>query len=148
MKKAALLVFLSSSAFLSGCVGLSEMNEMQTMMDDYTNNDFVSLNAEPLSLPIQGIWSGNMGPFLVTMKLQEDGNGEMCSSYAGTDNVSRLKYVDDVIYSQEGGRFTIMAHSPDSMILGSPYESSISNQFIEDSALIEASNYCQTYFNS
>lgn len=148
MRINALFVALGSSAFLSGCAGLSEMNELQTMVDDYTNNDFVSLTAEPLNIPIQGIWSGNMGPYLVTMKLQENGTGEMCSSYAGTDNVSRLKYVDNMIYSQEGGRFTIMAHSTDRMTLGSPYESSISNRFIEDSALLEASNYCQNYFSS
>ncbi|MGP9555907.1 J517_1871 family lipoprotein [Halomonas sp. AOP43-F2-13] len=148
MNKYAAIFVSGFLIFLSGCAtGITEMGELQKMMDDYTDNDFVSLTAEPLDRPVEGVWSGNMGPFLVTMNLQKDGSGEMCSSYAGTDNVSRLKYVEGQLYSQEGGRFTIDSYQTQSMTLGSPYESSISNRFVEDSALREASNYCRDYFD-
>ncbi|NOG32924.1 hypothetical protein HLB35_16200, partial [Halomonas sp. TBZ9] len=92
MKKNIAASIASFSILMSGCAldpyGVTEL------VNDQQNNDFVSIEKESLDYPIEGLWTGSMGPYLVTIELEEDGSGEMCSSYAGTDNVSKLKYAN------------------------------------------------------
>lgn len=108
-------------------------------LSDMQNNKFTTLVAAPAPKTIQGVWSGNMGPYLMSIKIKEDGNALMAYSY-GTNNVlSRAKYQPDgKLYIQDGSKVDVSANAPDELNVKNPYLFGQTSKFRRDEQLQEA----------
>jgi hypothetical protein len=74
---------------------------MQQVVDDMTSNRF--LEATPIAVSFGGVYSGTVGPFLVTYRIANDGTGVSCYYQSGTVVIHQVK-----IYSQEGDAFGLV----------------------------------------
>lgn len=96
MKK--LLVGGLVGASLAGCVSPAS---------DMMNNQYMVVQPSPQSF--SGYWTGNIGPGLITLKVNKDGTGLYCES-AGNDVNTRLyqvKITQDMVYLSNGTRIKI-----------------------------------------
>lgn len=126
-----LLVFVAVGV-LSGCA----------MNNDMMNNDFpaVAVSAPPADLV--GIWTGSMGPYLATMKIEADGSGLMCSSWNGRDSVGRLKFDGRQLRSQDGARLDIKSLTPQRMVAHAAYFGGADYIMHRDDQKRSAAPYC------
>ena len=115
-------------------------------IDDLIDNQFTSIKTSDAKSNYVGIWTGTSGPYLVTMKINSDGRGLMCSSWTGKDQVSNLKINGNIIYFQDGAKLQI---SEESGKLTGRYDSIGAKDvhFVRDEQLIEASPYCKKQIN-
>ena len=120
---------------LGGCVN-------DQLFEDLARNDFVGAKQSPIPAGLDGLWTGSMGPYLVTFSLQADGGGIYCYSYATAHSVSRVKFHDRVLLTQEGTRLSVSGFDDDRMRAKSPYFDGTEYIFYRDSALAQASDYC------
>lgn len=116
------------------------------IIDDMANNDFVGVTAEPAPNDLVGTWTGSMGPYLATLRIGKDGNGLLCSSYAGTDSVMRVKYADNSIKAQTGTPMDVKSMTEDRLNVQAPYFGSPEHTFYKDKALKNASPFCAKEF--
>ncbi|MFW1765922.1 J517_1871 family lipoprotein [Acinetobacter bereziniae] len=120
---------------LTGCV--SPVTEM-------TNNNFTNVQATNKTL--NGVWSGNNGPYLVTIKFNGDGTGLMCASYNGKDTLEKFKVNDRTVYMQNGLKQTIVNHTDSLLALKVSYLGGATYQYKPDNSLLNASPYCEKEF--
>ena len=108
-------------------------------LGDMQNNRFTSLVASTPAKEIQGLWSGNMGPYLMTIKIKEDGNSLMAYSYGASNVLSRAKYQPDgKLYFQDGSKVELVANSPNELSVKNPYLFGQTSKFLRDDQLKEA----------
>lgn len=116
--------------------------------DDMLNNKFVSISPQPLgNVYTESIWTGNNGPYLITLILHNDGTGVMCSSYQTRNSLEKTKYNDGILYDQSGGR-TKLSLNGNNLIGNSPYFGAKTIIFYRDNDLKEASIYCKKAIES
>lgn len=126
------IILLALVVGLAGCTSPS---------GDMLNNKFTTIL--PASTSLQGYWSGNNGPYLVTFKFNNDGTGLMCSSYNDKNTLEKLKISDDIIYMQNGLKQTILKISETDLTLQVKYLGSTTFNYKPDPKLINASPYCE-----
>tara|TARA_B100001063_G_C16678680_1_gene510523 strand:- start:665 stop:1030 length:366 start_codon:yes stop_codon:yes gene_type:complete len=117
---------------------------MPVSVNDMLNNNFVQIKAEPSPSQIIGFWTGNMGPYLVSLSFDKSGNGYFCYSYGTADVIQKVKYAEDTIFIQDGTRLTLDAVSSDGLKVSSNYFGSTVSEFYSDNERKEASEYCST----
>ncbi len=122
---------------LVGCV--SPVSEM-------TNNNFT--NVQPTSTNLKGFWSGNNGPYLVTIKFNNDGTGLICASYNGKDTLEKFKINGDTLFMQNGLKQTIIKNDASSLTLKVSYFGGATYQYKPDNSLSNASPYCEKEFKN
>lgn len=108
---------------------------------DMLNNNFTTII--PADNSINGYWSGNNGPYLVTFKFNGDGTGLMCSSYGDSNTLEKLKITNGVMYMQNGLKQTILESSENNLTLKVNYLGSAKFNYKPDPKLINASPYCE-----
>jgi hypothetical protein len=108
------------------------------------NNNFVSIRPEAPPSEILGLWSGNMGPYLVTFDWQKDGEGVFCYSYGSSNVLQRVKYRDHKIFHQDGLQLKISKITLDFIIVHAPYFAGNDSTLYKDEELKNASPYCAT----
>lgn len=118
---------------LTGCV---------SPVSDMLNNQFTTITPEASG--IDGLWTGNNGPYLVTLKFNKDGTGIYCASMTGAEYLYKFKTNGSDLITQDGIKQTIKEKSSNSLILRVSYLG-VSNEFkyIPDNDLKNASIYCQ-----
>lgn len=113
---------------LTGCVGL--------MME----NRYMDKAAEPVPPGYSGAWTGTIGNYLSTIKLNPDGTGLVCNSWHTHNSVERLKYSAGAIYPQSGGSLNIQ-------VTGNQMTGKLAGagtyRFVKDDDMIESAPYCQ-----
>ena len=127
------LILLGAFAALSGCV-------MPT--DDLLNNRYMEHVPEAPPAGMAGDWTGTMGPYLLTLRIDQDGTGRMCSSYLQNNSVNALKYAGGTLYYQDGTR-TAANYSSDTLTILAPYFNSQPSRLVRDTGLKQAAPYCQ-----
>lgn len=121
---------------LSGCA-------MDAVLNDRMHNNFAGVTQEPYPPEMVGLWTGSMGPYLVTYRFAPDGGGEYCYSYATADVVSQVKYSGGVILAQEGDKLTVKEMAAGRLVLHSPHYKSLTYTFHRDEGLQKASKFCR-----
>lgn len=88
MKK---IILLGVVVLFSGCV---------TPATQMINNKFSEV--QPSIPSVSGIWTISIGPSISTIKLDSDGNGILCDDTKGHVVFNKVKYVNNMIYIQNG----------------------------------------------
>lgn len=88
MKK---IILLGVVVLFGGCV---------TSATQMINNKFSEV--QPSIPSVSGIWTISIGPSISTIKLDSDGNGILCDDNNGYVVFNKVKYVNNMIYIQNG----------------------------------------------
>lgn len=112
------------------------------MQNDLYGNNFPAVQVIPVPPALVGAWSGSMGPYLTTLKLDPSGVGLMCTSWNGRDSVSRLKYDGNQLRMQDGSRLNIVSSNDQKMHVEAPYFGGANYTMYRDDQLVSASPYC------
>ena len=132
IKKLAGLLAVCSS--IAGCASPA---------GDMLSNNFSALSPSPAPSVPAGIWTGSMGPYLSTIKIDIAGGGLFCSSWGTADYAEKIKVVDSTIYTQSGTRLIITKEESGALHAKSPYGFGDEFKLSADPELTEASIYCQ-----
>jgi len=122
---------LAISAFsLAGCA-----------TDDMLNNKFPTVVAKPAG-DISGLWTGALGPYISTLKINADGNGYSCYSWNEKKSVDRVKFDGANIYFQEGTKLQVISKDRTTLKVNAPYGFGKEYVYTRDESLSQASPYC------
>ncbi|WP_074860541.1 J517_1871 family lipoprotein [Ectopseudomonas oleovorans] len=72
--------------------------------DDLLKNEFIDVSATPVAPDYVGIWTGASGPFVMTLRIEPNGEGIGCTSSGTGDGRFLLRHRNGTIYFQSGGR--------------------------------------------
>lgn len=110
--------------------------------EDMLKNDFVLV--EPKTPPTEyvGTWSGSAGPYLMTLRISEDGRGQYCYSWHTRDVIGNVKFDGSALRFQDGSRLT-PRRDGDSLLTQFEDPSLPSYRLVQDPNLVEASPYCK-----
>ena len=133
MKKLGIFGAMVLSVGLAGC---------QSPIQGMLNNNFVAIDPESLPESLVGTWTGNMGPYLVSLKWMADGRGLFCSSYGTADYIQKIKYSQGEILIQDGTKLQIRDHTTELMTVYAPYYAGKESLLYADSNFQHASAYC------
>ncbi|WP_049784509.1 J517_1871 family lipoprotein [Marinobacter adhaerens] len=120
----------------------------QSPMSDMMNNNFVAITPEPVPEGLAGSWTGNMGPYLVTMKWQSDGHGLFCYSYGTADVLQKLKFSGGKIQIQDGTKLILKEQNPESITVYAPYAAGKDTVLLTDPDYKNASGFCAKAVNT
>ena len=113
---------------------------------DMMNNQYMNVTPMLSKNEMVGIWSGSVGPFAVTYKIEKDGTGLSCSSWNGKDTLEKIKINDKKMISQGGMTQTIVNVDVNELVLKMNYLGSGKYTFKPDPELKGASPYCESQF--
>ncbi|BDM64572.1 hypothetical protein NFHSH190041_20240 [Shewanella sp. NFH-SH190041] len=119
------------SMLLAGCA---------SPFSDMLNNKFMNVVQTPQP-NLAGLWTGTMGPYLVTMQINPNGSGVSCYEYNGTGGIQRLKVSSDTVFMQDGTKVTV-AQKGGQLEVSVPYLGGGSYKFVPDNELAQASLFC------
>lgn len=119
----------------------------QSPVRDMMNNNFVAIIPEPVPEGLVGSWTGNMGPYLVSMKWQTDGHGSFCYSYGTADVLQKVKFSENTIQIQDGTKFLLKEQNSESITIYAPYAVGKETILYTDPDYKNASAYCAKAFN-
>lgn len=114
----------------------------QSPVNDMLNNNFVSIKSEKTPDVFVGIWTGNMGPYLTTFNLKDDGSGVFCYSYGTSDVMQKVKYLNGNIFIQDGTKLEIESKNTNSFVAKANYFGGNETTYYQDNNLREASQFC------
>lgn len=109
--------------------------------DDYLNNRYLEQTPVTPSDDMVGTWTGNRGPYLVTVVIEADGTGLHCYDWKEIKTVEKLIFNGEEIFYQSGVREKPIPESG-RLILQSPYLGKSKDTYHSDSGLTKASVYC------
>lgn len=78
-----------------------------TPSGDMLNNKFFDVQTTPQE--VTGFWTGAVGPYSTTIKLNADGSGTYCESFNNNEHVMNLKISNDVMYTSNGARLKVQS---------------------------------------
>lgn len=135
MKKKLLIIGLLAS--LTSCAS--------DPFTDMRNNNFIG--TLPLDAPsiLHGFWTGNVGQFTITYKINPDGTGFHCMSPSGPNSpISKVKYIGGAILSQAGTRMVIDSVNEAEAQFRNPYRGIGGSAFYKDDSLQNAALECNS----
>ena len=98
MKKLLIAGVLGFGLILGGCA---------TPSGDMLNNKFFEI--QPDRQVIAGFWTGAVGPYSTTIKLNADGSGVYCESFNNNEHIMNLKISNNTLYISNGARLKVQA---------------------------------------
>lgn len=135
MKKLCLVGLIS--LFLSGCATISDVN----------GDDFIKAQAVTPQPSMVGFWVGASGPYLNTLKINNDGNGEFCYSWNGKNVNGKLVFNGTEIIYQSGEKLEITEITDNTIDAVAHYYGKTKYKFYRDEYLAKSSTFCQNIFN-
>ena len=124
-------------------LGLSACVTTPEYLQDQMNNNFISIQPETPPDVLEGNWTGSMTAWLVTIKLNKNGEGVYCYSAPTKTGVQKVKYAQNKIWIQDGTKFEILKANKNQITLKAPYRGVSSHQMLRDANLSKASLQCQ-----
>lgn len=100
---------------------------------------FIEPKAEPR---LEGIWSGTVGPYMMSLVFKPDGSGYSCWATNGKNNINRLKYDGKYIQYQEGFKQRLDKITPAALTVSTPNTLLPDYTFVKDNDLKEADPFC------
>jgi len=119
-------------SLLSGCA----------MTNDMLTNNFPAIVAVPVPADMVGTWTGSMGYYLTTTKINADGTGVMCASWNGRDSLNPLKYDGKEVRYADSSRITVKSLDSKIMVLRANYYMGADYTLYRDDGLKQAAPYC------
>ncbi|GKX58340.1 hypothetical protein SOASR031_06550 [Leminorella grimontii] len=110
--------------------------------NDMANNDFPGIVPTAVPEGLVKVWTGSMGPYLSTMKIDRDGTGLYCYSWNGKDVVGRLKYDGTNIIFQDGQRMEVASVNNNELKTHVSYYMGADYVYYQDNELKNASPFC------
>ncbi|MEO1892514.1 MAG: J517_1871 family lipoprotein [Alcanivorax sp.] len=129
------LMAVAAAAALIGCA---------TPLDGLLDSRYSEVRPAPAPSQMVGTWTGNMGPYLLTLQVESDGTGLYCYSWNEKHAVNRLKYDGERLVFQDGARAEVVSASSEKLVLRPSYEHSSESVLRDDQELREASPFCAT----
>ncbi|WP_156343194.1 J517_1871 family lipoprotein [Pseudomonas sp. NBRC 111134] len=126
------LIIIGVVGLISGCVASS----------DIMNNNFPAVVVAIPPASMVGAWTGSMGPYSTTIKVEADGGGYMCYSWNGKDVLSRIKYSGSQIVVSDGSKLDVGEVTKSTMQVDANYYMGASYTMYKDDELKSASPYC------
>lgn len=120
------------------------MTGCQSPLDHMLNNKFSTIPPLPVPSSLANSWTGNMGPYLVTFKFEQNGSGYFCYSYGTADVIMKTKSTGNTIHIQDGTQIDITEIMPNKITISSNYFGKNHYTLIDDKELKSASIYCKT----
>lgn len=130
MLKTVILIAISSVMF--ACASPSS---------DMLNNQYNQVQATASNLT--GVWSGSAGPYAVSLKFLQDGQGLYCWSWNGRNSLEKFKVVGNQIIFQSGLKQSIFSENDRQLVLRANYFGGSSTAYSPDPLLKMASPYCE-----
>jgi len=128
-----MLMVMGMAGVLAGCA---------MPFDDMHNNQYMNHQAQAVPAGMDDSWTGVMGPYLMTLQLNEDGTGKLCNSYGASNYLQVVKYNSGMVYIQDGTRMSATFNG-DTLTAKFPYTGSKPAGFQRDSDLAMAAPYCR-----
>ena len=135
MKKILCLAGLGS-LFLFGCLTVSDVN----------GNDFIKAQAATPQPSMVGFWVGASGPYLNTLKINNDGTGEFCYSWNSKNVNGKLIFDGKKIIYQSGMKLEITGITDSTIDAAAYYYGKTKVTFYKDDDLAKSSTFCQNVF--
>lgn len=136
MKKLILGCFVAIA--LTGCV---------TPSGDMLNNKFDS--QQGVTQQNTGYYTGSIGPYTVTLKVNSDGTGYSCESMGNSqsDRYLKVKFSPDMVYFSNGGRFKLLSvNNTDMTIQNIYFGMNTQYKLSKDDTLSRAAPFCEKQF--
>lgn len=118
-----------------------------TPSGDMLNNKFDS--AITTTQENIGYYTGSIGPYTATFKINSDGTGYYCESMGSnqTDHYLKAKFTTDMFYASNGGRFKIVENNKEKIIVQNIYFG-INTKYtlIKDDSLSRSAPFCEKQF--
>lgn len=92
-----------------------------------------------------GTWTGGLGPYVMTMKIEGDGHVATCHSWNYRDGVGKAKMAASQLYFSDGS-FAEVSQSEGGLIITPLGEVKHSSEFVRDESLKLAAPSCEEYF--
>lgn len=127
------LMAVAAAAALIGCA---------TPLDGLLDSRYSEVRPAPAPSQMVGTWTGNMGPYLLTLQVESDGTGLYCYSWNEKHAVNRMKYDGEGLVFQDGSMASIIDLVPDKLIIRPDYSHASRATLRPDEGLVEASPYC------
>ena len=108
-------------------------------------SQYVHIKAAPAPDYAVGIWTGGLGPYLMTLKIGPDGYVDTCNSWNHRDAIGKAKMADGRLYFSDGS-FAEVSHSADRMLITPLGDGGHASGFLRDESLRLAAPYCENYF--
>ena len=128
---------VSVVAAITGCASPS---------GDMLNNKFLVTKPTPPAKELIGFWTGAQGPFIVTIKLDESGNGIYCAD-TQTKSVSRMIHNNGSLIMESGLKQSISKEG-DKIVLSTDYLAGYKSDFYSDNHLEKSTFLCRDYFKN
>ena len=125
------LIF-SALLLLSGCA----------MHNDMMNNNFPAVVAVAPPAKLIGTWTGSIGYYLATVRVEPDGTGILCASWSGRDSINALKYDGKQVRFSDSTRTTVKRLDNKLLVLRADYYFGADYTFHRDDELKQAAPYC------
>lgn len=122
-------------------IGLIAIISLSGCISPILKNNYMETTKEVPPEKYLGAWTGTIGNYLSTFKINPDGSGLICNSWHTHNSVERIKYNKDAIHPQSGGSLNIKFDG-DKLIGKSPTFISDTYIFLKDNDLKEAAPYC------
>lgn len=105
------------------------------------DNKFLFVQPQP-SPHLEGIWTGTMGPYMMSLMFDANGTGYDCYAWNGKNVISRIKYDGKNIHYQEGGYQRLDSITSTSLIVSFPNLPPPSYTLVKDNELKQADPFC------
>jgi len=110
--------------------------------NDMRNNNFVSVVPQKTPADLVGNWTGSMSAWLVTFRIQNNGEGIYCYSGSTSNGLQKIKYSTNQLLIQDGTKFDIQSIQENNLNLKAPYFGVSAHSLFKDDKLNEASVFC------
>ncbi len=111
-------------------------------INDQLNNNFVEISPEPVRSGLVGLWTGSSGPYLLTVRLEQDGRGIYCSSWNEKNTLGNVKFSAEHLYFQDGSSMDLNQQG-ENLTGKARYSGAHYVRFKRDPDLTEAAPYCK-----
>lgn len=108
---------------------------------------YVHADAEPAPEYAVGIWTGGLGPYVMTMKIAPDGHVDTCHSWNHRDAVGKAKFAGGNLYFSDGS-FAVLEKSADGITVVPLADEDHASDFVRDESLRQAAPFCEDYFQN
>lgn len=121
---------------------LSPLSACVAPYEAMKNNQYSQIDPSSPPQEIVGTWTGTSGPYLMTIRVDQDGRGLYCSSWHTNESINNLKYSGGRLYFPDG--MTMTAATEGGQLIASYDQKGVPPvRLSRDGNLVEASPYCK-----
>lgn len=126
------------------CLCALTLNACNTV-SSLKSDDFLTSKSVDTDHSMLGFWSGSAGPYIMTMKITNDGTSRFCSSWNDKKNLGKITFDGEKFILEDGSKLKLQQLNNKKMILTANYYLQTTKyQFYKDDDLSKASLFCHS----